>query len=383
MKIVINATAAVAGGSITYLLNLLPPLAEIDQENRYLLLLPDRIRDEIAFELPENFRVRYLSFARPQSLWRLVWEQTVLPLLMHRTGADLLYAPMDLAPIFAPCPVVLAVRNPNPYYEIVFSNNPKLKFVFQKLLTRLSARRARKVVFVSKYARDTIAPKIGVPKDKSTVVYHGLSHEMFNPERDFSDIPLAFREKIDRFESFLLCVSTIYPHKNYETLLRGWSLLPEDLRKENRLVIAGTIVDEKYAARLFRLADELGIKGQVVFLGRVAYMHVPYLYANASAFVFPSYLETFGHPLVEAMAMGVPIAASKSTCIPEIVGDAASLFDPQSPQELASKVEQVVDDQSWRRTLIHRGEKRASDFSWQITAQKMLHTFQSGSRLDR
>ena len=377
MKIVINATAAVAGGSITYLLNLLPPLAELDRENDYILLLPERIRDEIAFELPDNFRLRYISFARPQSLWRLVWEQTVLPLFLHWARMDLLYAPMDIAPIFAPCPVVLAVRNPNPYYEIVFSNNPKLKFVFQKLLTRLSARRARKVVFVSEYARDTIAPKLGVPKDNCAVVYHGLNHEMFDPDREFGDIPLEFREKIDELESYLLCVSTVYPHKNYDTLLRAWSLLPEDFRERNQLVVAGTLIDEKYADRLFRLAAELGITDQIDFLGRVPYRLVPYLYANASAFVFPSYLETFGHPLVEAMAMGVPIVASTGTCIPEIVCDAASLFDPQNPQELASKVEQVMGDQAWRRTLIDRGKRRASDFSWRIAAKKTLQIFKS------
>jgi glycosyltransferase involved in cell wall biosynthesis len=205
---------------------------------------------------------------------------------------------------------------------------------------------------------------------------------MFDSEREFDDNPLEFRGKIDELGSYLLCVSTVYPHKNYDTLLRAWSLLPVKLREENRLVIAGTLIDEKYADRLFRLAAELGITDQIEFLGRVPYRLVPYLYANASAFVFPSYLETFGHPLVEAMAMGVPIVASKSTCIPEIVCEAASLFDSQNPHELASKIEQVMCDQAWRRTLIHRGKRRASDFSWRIAAQKVLQIFKSIAQCD-
>jgi glycosyltransferase involved in cell wall biosynthesis len=255
---------------------------------------------------------------------------------------------------------------------MTISGNPKGKFFLQKMLTRLSSRKAKKVIFVSQYARNTIADQLGIPFEKSEVVYHGLNHELFSPDRRFETLSRAFREKIDALAPYVLCVSTLYPHKNYDTLLKAWAQLPDKIRHRYKLVIAGMCADFAHCEYLFNLTDHLSIADEVVFLGRVLYHNIPYLYAQASTFVLPSYLETFGHPLVEAMAMRVPIVASKSTCIPEIVADAAILFDASNSRELAKKLESVILDQQIRRSLVARGRQRASSFSWGQTARKTL-----------
>lgn len=380
MKIVINALAAVAGGSVTYLLNFLPALSEIDTPHKFIVLLPDTVRDDVLVELPSSDKFEYKYFQKRDLIRRLFWEQVVLPLWLYRHGADVLFAPMDIAPVLAPCPVVLAVRNPNPYYEIGIKGNAKVKFLFQKLLTRLSARKARKVIFVSHYARDTIAPQLGIPSHKLEVVYHGLDHEIFNPSRQFKKTPRAFREKVDAYVPLVLCVSTIYPHKNYDILLSAWEKLPERIRCQYKLVIAGMCANPGYCDKLFDLVDRLDIKGEIEFLGRVPYSLVPYLYAQASAFVLPSYLETFGHPLVEAMSMQVPIVASNRTCIPEIVKDAAALFEVDDAKELANRLAEVLMDEELRNSLIGRGRNRSMDFDWGITAKKTLQIIDRVSR---
>jgi glycosyltransferase involved in cell wall biosynthesis len=144
------------------------------------------------------------------------------------------------------------------------------------------------------------------------------------------------------------------------------------MMESHKLVIAGRRSDPVYSDRLNELVEELGIGTKVVFLGEVPYQSMPYLYKRACAFVFPSFLETFGHPLVEAMAMGVPIVAASSTCIPEIVDGSALLFDPQDVEDLSLKLGRVLTEFGLREMLIQRGQRRAQDFSWQKTARKTL-----------
>lgn len=370
MRIVINATGAVAGGSITYLLNLLPALAGLHREHRYMVLL-SRYQDRVQLELPDNFCMRKVDFPTPSVLWRLLWEQTLLPLWLAQVKADVLYAPVDIAPLSASCPTVLAVRNLSPYYRLATSHR-KSKFALQRRMTRFSAHKAKKVIFVSCHSRDTIAPQLSIPYEKTEVVYHGLDHDTFDPHRNFDSVPPGFRKRIDELRPFVLCVSTINPHKNYEILFQGWAQLREDLRKEYRLVVAGICVIPEYFGELVVLTEKLGIDKEIVFLGEVPYQRVPYLYKCASAFVFPSFLETFGHPLVEAMAMNLPIVAANSTCIPEIVNGAALLFETRNPEQLGRNLGDVLTDQDLRSQLVSKGETRAAEFSWLETAKRTL-----------
>lgn len=375
MRIAINATGSVAGGSITYLLNLLPALADLHRKHRYIVLL-SRYQDRVQLELPDNFCIRKVDSPTPSVLWRLLWEQTVLPVWLARVKAEVLYAPEDLAPLLAPCPTVLAVRNPNPYHRLS-AHRRSTKFTFQRWMTRFSAHKAKKVIFVSRDSRDTIAPQLGIPYEKTEVVYHGLDHDTFDSHRNFDSIPSGFQKRIDELRPFVLCVSTINPHKNYETLFQGWAQLREDLRKEYRLVVAGICVIPEYFAELVVLTEKLGIDKEIVFLGEVPYQRVPYLYKCASAFIFPSFLETFGHPLVEAMAMNLPIVAANSTCIPEIVDGAALLFETRNHEELGRNLEYVLTDQDLRSKLVSKGEARAAEFSWLQTAKRTLAVLES------
>jgi len=379
MIVVISATSAVAGGSVTYLVNLVPALAELDSRNRYIVLL-SRYQKKVRLGLPVNFCIKRVDFPRPSLLWRLVWEQSYLPVQLWRWKADVLYATTDIAPVFAPCPIVLAVRNPNPYYKMAISRNRSTKFTLQRCLTRVSANKARKVIFVSYYSRDTIAPQLGIPLEKTEVVYHGINHNVFCPYKTFKNVPLKLREKINSLRPFVLCVSTINPHKNLEALLRAWTYMNRRLRKKYKLVIAGRFSSQKYFNKLHKISNELALEKEIIFLGEVSYQNVPFLYKCASAFVLPSLLETFGHPLIEAMAMKVPVVAARSTCIPEIVGDSALLFDPNNYEELSHNLERVLTDEALRKELISKGQIRASKFSWTETAEKTLSVLELAAR---
>jgi glycosyltransferase involved in cell wall biosynthesis len=145
-------------------------------------------------------------------------------------------------------------------------------------------------------------------------------------------------------------------------------------------VFAGAIRTPKEFQRIQKRVAQFKLAGRVHHLGLVPYHELPALYQGASLFVLPSLLETFGHPLVEAMASGVPISASNIAAIPEICGDAAAYFDPYDVDGMTNTLRGVLEDKVLRERLTANGRKRAKDFSWTNTAQQMLSLFEAAAR---
>ncbi|MBX9634870.1 MAG: glycosyltransferase family 4 protein, partial [Magnetospirillum sp.] len=167
---------------------------------------------------------------------------------------------------------------------------------------------------------------------------------------------------------FLLAVSDIYVQKNLHNLFRAMRKVC-DRYPHVELRIAGQPIDAWYYEKAIELAGELGIADNITFLGRLPLAELMPLYQRCRAFVFPSTAETFGMPLVEAMACGAPIASSSSTAMPEIVGDAALLFDPMDVDDMAAAILKLLDDGALRAALSERAVRRAADFSWRRTAE--------------
>lgn len=367
MKVAINTLSHVTGGGITYFENVLPRLA--DDGDEYLVLVPAG-RDKISRVDASNIRFVETSFPAGFLLGRLFYEQIVFPLLLWYWDVNVLLSPADLTPLLAPCPSVLAIRNPNPYFYSPELDRPlyrRIKFRLQRFFTWLSAQKANEVFFVSKYSRDISAETLSIPPEETHVIHHGIDRTLFETPVTSKDDQL--RQTIKNSEPYLLTVSTIYEHKNYETLLRGFAALPSNIRSEYSLLIAGRNLAPEYFKRLQSICRQENIEDRVTFLGEVDYECVPYLYEHASLYVLPSKLETFGHTLVEAMASETPIIAAGATCIPEITDGAAVLFDPDNPTDLADGIETILSDNERRNGLISRGRDRVADFSWGRTVE--------------
>lgn len=368
MKVAINTLAHVTGGGITYFENVLPRLAEDGDE--YLVIVPAD-REKITRVDADNVTFVETSVPTGTIVGRLLHEQLVLPILLWRWGVDVLFSPADLTPLLAPCPSVLAIRNPNPYFDapdIDRTRYRRLKFRVQRYLTRLSARKASEVFFVSEFSRDISTAALSLSPDATHVIHHGIDPSLFREPSPPTDEDL--RRTVEDRRPYLLTVSTINEHKNYETLLRGYARLPAKLREEYSLLVAGRNSAPAYFERLQTICRENGIADDVIFLGEVAYANVPFLYANAACYVLPSKLETFGHTLVEAMASKTPIVAAEATCIPEITGGAAALFDPDDPDALATVLADVLTDGDRRESLRAAGSRRVEDFSWDETVAR-------------
>jgi len=375
MRFAIDGTAAVTGGGITYLLNLLPALAEVDAENEYWVFLSSR-QTQVVLSLPSRFQVQKVGFPKPAVLWRVLWQQVVLPVWLRRNRIDVLLAPTDIAPLLAPCPTVLAIRNPNPYWGPPASTLPgRVREFFLRFLTSLSARHASCVFFVSDFSRQLIARWLGLDLKKTAVIYHGLGEGFTEHNERYS-----WPENLGVRFPYILCVSAIRIHKDQASLIKAYGSLVRRIGIRHSLVLVGAVVDRPYYEKLQRMIEDEGLQERVQFLGEVPYVQLPNLYRHADLFVLPSLAETFGHPLVEAMASGIPVVTTDLPVAREICQDAAWYFQPRNAPELAEKMQALLEDDAARLTLRRAGLARAKYFSWRQAALATLALLMTSTR---
>jgi len=356
VKVLLNALHAKTGGGVTYLKNILPLISKHPDFEIHLC-----IHEEQKDVLPVlDNRVRLHTFDFKQGFWRLPFrEQLDVPRLARKIGADVTFSPANYGPIFAPNPVIM-LRNA---LGVAFVERRPVKIAYWLLVsvgTVLSMLTCRRAIAVSKYARaSNFGAVTGFLRDRFSIIPHGVS-EIFSP----GDTALSR-------DNFILAVSDIYVQKNLINLLRAIALLKTHT-PDIRLKIAGRFVDENYHRGLQNIIVEKGLQENVEFLGGVGASELVELYRRCAVFVFPSTVETFGNPLIEAMASGAPIASSNTAAMPEVAADAALYFDPHDADDMASCINRLMTEQGLREDLSQKALARASNYSWQKTAKSTL-----------
>lgn len=366
-RIVFDASMARGGGGFTYAVNVIPVMARRMPTTEFLVVLRSQ---RIAEALPavENLRIQLLPEAGILERFRFL--TSTARSLARSFDADLYYSASELSPFSCPCPKVAAFRNPNLFTPLrlnwPFSDRVRLQVL--KSMALYSARTCSRILFVSHDSAGWIGDLLGVPMQKRVVVPHGINPELWS--RSIDPSPIGRR--------FILSVSSIYRYKNFVRLIEAWTTLAERWPEVPDLVIVGDDQDHAHSGemraarvRAGRLADRIHLVGEVPYARIAAY------YRHADAFVFPSYLETFGHPLLEAMAAGIPVVAADIGVFREIGGDAAVYCDPHEPDSIANAIERVVRDQRTREELVAKGLLRVAEYSWDRTVDGMVAMFAS------
>ena len=241
-----------------------------------------------------------------------------------------------------------------------------LNRLLYRLLNQVAARRAAHVITISKAASEDIRRLLGIPSNKLSVIPLAADSG-FHP-RNSAEIT-RMREQLDLPEHYALYVGSNKPHKNLERLVQAWGRVGSD----SILVIAGHWDGRYPDAKL--VAEQLGLKGRVLFRANVSNSDLPALLSGAELFVFPSLYEGFGLPPLEAMACGTPLVCSNASTLPDLVGDAALLFDPLNVHALGSALERVLQDEALRDSLREKGLVQAQRFSWERTARATLGVY--------
>ena len=238
-----------------------------------------------------------------------------------------------------------------------------------------SVRAADAIVINSESLRSEIQRYLQVDKGKLKLVYEAVDHDLFRP----GDAAAARAHVARRYgvtKPFVLFVSTLWPYKNCDGLLRAWASSRAELG-DRQLAIVGGSQDSKYVTSLHALADQLGISEDVVFTGKVPLEETVRFYQAADVFVYPSVNETFGLPILEAMACGCPVVTSDVSAMPETAGGAAVLADATAPAAIGRAIVEAAGP--GRDRLRELGFRRASQFTWGATAAATLDVYREAA----
>ncbi len=355
-RVLINALHARTGGGVTYLRNILPLMAADDRLDVHVCLHEDQ--DSVLPTDLENVTYHFQRY--PRGFWRvLIREQLDLPRLARRLVVDSTFSPANYGPFRAKNHVVMA-RNA---VSVGFVERRPLKLAYWAMLyaaTFISFAGCRRAIAVSEYAKRGVDRAFfNAFSNRIVIIPHGV-------EQLFLDSKAP-----DHRDNFLLAVSDIYVQKNFTSLVQAIARVRRS-RPGVRLKIAGRGVDDDYFAGLQELIAHLDMETHIEFLGHVDSSELRTLYLSCKLFVFPSTVETFGNPLVEAMACGAPIASSNTAAMPEVLGDAARFFNPHNVDDIADTIEGLLDNDEMRRDLSLRARRRAQNFSWRMTASRTI-----------
>jgi glycosyltransferase involved in cell wall biosynthesis len=376
MHLFINSLAASAGGGLTYIRNVLP-LLDGRPDLRVTVALKSDLRSE--FHYSEN--VEFLDVTVP-SARRFWFEQIELPRLIRKSGADVLLSTGNISLRRSPVPQILLSRN-SIYLSSDFYRDLRARGEYRVWLdTRLRAMIARKSIA---WADLTVAPSEAFASElahwtggKIHAVHHGFDSDSFT--RNSDPLEVAVQQKLNAAEESLkiLFVSHYNYYRNFETLIQSLPLLRERLSSRSiKLLLTCHLVPGRnpgdYNPESARnLVKKLGVSDMVVELGAIPYRQLHQVYASADIYVTPAYTETFAHPLVEAMASGVPVVASDLPVHREICENAAIYFPKFSPEVLADGIVQIASSCEAMSGMAAAGHLRARQFSWKTHVDKIL-----------
>jgi len=338
-----------------YCRGLIEGLGRVDRENRYEILMPEGVG---RFSDHPNFRYHPVKFPLFK---RRFWEQ-VAPWLAG--PHDLLHFPHDSCVVWKRAKFVATVHDVKPMLFPVLAQRRNLNSLIESVLVGDKWAKIDHVVTDSDCSRRDILTYLNVPAPHLTVVNPGIDLQRFTPGTG--------KGWAERRRPFVLSVAGGDPTKNVETLVEAFGRLPLTIREGHDLMLVG---DFRRRPELRARAEQLGLKKQTLFLGVVDDDRLIDLYRQAAAFVFPSRYEGFGLPVLEAMACGCPVISSNASSLPEVAGDAALLVEPSDAEGVARALAQVLSDPDLARDLRARGPARATQFSWDQTAKKMIAVY--------
>lgn len=351
------------GGLEVYALELAGALAELPGRRVTAFVS----RDGADRVLPDGVeRVEVPVHARNRLEW-VRGEQLLLPGLARRAGIDVLHSLGSTAPARGRFARVVTIHDL--LYRLVPETHFGVRGLGMRVLVPLAARSSHAVIATSRSTRDDLVSLLGLAPERVDVI-------AFGPGQTPRATPLPERSIRERFalgdRPVVLSLSAKRPHKNLGALLRAVSLIEAGDRPITVLPGFAT----PHEAQLRALAATLGIAEEVRFCGWLEDEELEGLFAVARAFVFPSLYEGFGLPVLEAMVRGVPVTCSARGPLPEVVGDAALLFDPEDPREIADAVRRLVADAALRERLVAAGRERLTHFSWLRTARETAGVYE-------
>lgn len=365
----IGIDARFYSGSFTgigrYVYELIDNILKLDRHNQYVLFFNNPEFEK--FTLPRKGVEKILANSPHYSLK----EQWHFWYLLEKANLDLMHFTHFNAPILYRHPSIVTI------HDLTLNLHPGKKMTgimhrFAYTLTIQSIiNRSKRVIAPSEHTRQDIVKHFNIESDKVAVIHEGVNSS-FHKISD-ENIVNDFLKKSGLVKPYILYTGVWRSHKNLVNLIKAFSILKHTHHFPGRLVITGK--DDPWYPEVKQTVRDENLEGEVRFTGLIPDEDLVLLYNGAEIFVLPSFYEGFGLPALEAFACGVPACVSHTSSLPEICADAAEYFNPNDPNDIASKIAMVYNDPAKKADLISRGFKRIKDFSWEEMAKKTLQIY--------
>ncbi|HBA99781.1 MAG: glycosyl transferase [Bacteroidetes bacterium GWD2_45_23] len=339
-------------------------LQQLDHTNDYFIL----VRPDVDRCLQETANFQIVEIQCPTYF---LWEQVALPLALAKIKPDIVHCTSNTAPICCPYPLILTL------HDIIFLEKKKrgnqsvyqqLGRVYRRWIVPRVVPKCQLIITVSDYERNHIQKTLSLGPVSIVTVYNGLS-PVFNPSRKDRTIVQKYIPEAE----YLFFLGNTDPKKNTAGTLKAYSLYLQKSQRKLPLLIAD--LKESVIDALLSKGDIEEIKSYLYYPGYISNKELPYVYAGAFAFLYTSLRESFGLPLLEAMASGVPVITSQTSALPEIAGEGALLADPSDPGTIAQLLIELEENSVLYSEATRYGLHRASLFPWEQTARKTLEFY--------
>ncbi|MGL5317966.1 MAG: glycosyltransferase family 4 protein [Bacteroidales bacterium] len=340
-------------------------LQKIDMENEYFILV-DQGEDHC---LQESDNMKIIEFSAKGGY--PAWEQIALPRELKKIKPDILHCTSNTAPIRCDIPMILTL------HDIIFlekqsGKNPsmyqKLGRIYRRFVVPRILNKCSKIITVSGFECKRIKEALDLPDDQIVSVYNGYSSHfspVVHPEKVF--------KKYISSDDYLFFLGNTDPKKNTANTLLAYSIYVKASAHPAKLLIAD--LDAEGVDRFLKEKKLEWLREYIVVSGYISNSDLPAIYSGAKAFLYTSLRESFGIPILEAMACGTPVITSNTSAIPEIAGEGAILIDPLSPEEIAHEILRLEQEPDYRKKIINYGLERVKLFSWRNTALNLLKLY--------
>jgi glycosyltransferase involved in cell wall biosynthesis len=337
-----------------------------------------RQRQDFDFILFGNDKTNFLSFPdvfkdykkiiikERLTLW---WDQIQLKNAIAKNQIDVFFSPYYKIPLLTETKTILSIFDVTYLLVEPYRSSWRNKLYIKNFI-QLASRKAKRIITSSHSTKNDLLKNLHLPKGKIEVVCLGVNPKFkVIPEKNRRDF---VKKKYGIRKKYLLYIGNFLPHKNVKSLMDAYNLLPENIRREYSLAVGG---GRPEGFRRDIEQPKPGDSQAIIDCGNIADEDLPALYSGAELFVFPSLYEGFGLPPLEAMACACPVASSNTSCMPEVLGDAALFFNPNSTEEMSLAIRRMLEDEHLRNSFCQKGLERAKLFTSEKMAKRMLAIF--------
>jgi glycosyltransferase involved in cell wall biosynthesis len=371
VRIAIDIRRMTEFGVGTYIRNVVRTLGRLDHENEFFLIgCPTKVEEIGA--LPPNFQTVPLLAAE-----RSIQGYREFRNALKGLDCDLVHIPnLFSVPRGLPCPYVMTVHDMLEHMSRAREQSGFWRSLYFQTTKRVLAGAAR-IFAVSNFTRNEIEKLFDIPPERIEVVYNAIDERFLRGHASSADRDLIARRYQVTYP-FLLYAGRVSPHKNVVRMIEAFSALKTELGRDQaypdlKLIIIGD--DLSGNPDLRRTVVRSGVQNDVRFLGFIPIEVLRIFYDEAKVFVFPSLYEGFGLPPLEAMVHGTPVVTSNVSSLPEVVGNAAVLVNPENVFEIMRALHRVLTDQSLRKRMKERGYQQAAHFSWETSVRRILEAY--------